>query len=60
MVLATIRSEFLGTFQTHPFLVDPVYGTEPFAYEKLTLDPLPEDRFSTIIRGPAELVGVGC
>lgn len=57
MALATMRSEFLGAFQTHPFLLDPAYP-EPFAYEEITVDPLPVDRFKDIICGPAGLVGL--
>jgi hypothetical protein len=56
MALATMRSEFLGAFQTHPFLLDPAYP-EAFAYEEITVDPLPVDRFKEIICGPAGLVG---
>ena len=57
MVLATMPSKFLGTFQTHPFLLDPAYP-EPFWYEEITVDPLPVDRFNEIICGPAGLVGL--
>ena len=52
-----MRSEFLGAFQTHPFLLDPAYP-EPFAYQEITVDPLPVDRFTEIIRGPADLVSL--
>jgi hypothetical protein len=43
MLLATLRSELLGAFQTHPFLVDARYP-EPFAYAQITVDPVPLDR----------------
>ncbi len=32
MVVATLRSDFLGEFQTHPFLHDPAYDHD-FAYQ---------------------------
>jgi hypothetical protein len=57
MGLATMRSGFLGAFQTHPFLLDPAYP-EAFAYEEITVDPLPVDRFTEIIRGPADLASL--
>ncbi len=58
MVLVTIRSEFLGTFQEQPFLLAPHYGKKLFQYEKITLDPLPIERFREIINEPAELAGL--
>jgi WD40 repeat protein len=58
IVLATMRSEFLGAFQTHPFLLDPRYP-EPFAYVQVAVDPVPLDRIGEIVRGPAELAGIG-
>ena len=57
MVLVTMRSEFLGTFQDQPFLLDPQYG-KSLSYEKITLDPLPTERFREIITEPAELAGL--
>ena len=57
MVLATMRSEFLGNFQQHPFRMDVRYE-KPFEYETFTLDPLPTECFYEIIRKPAELVGL--
>ncbi len=57
MALATLRSDFLGTFQTHPFLDDRGYS-DLFAYQEVTIDPLPEERFREIIRGPTGLIGL--
>lgn len=57
IVLATMRSEFLGAFQTHPFLNDLAYP-EPFRYRELTVDPLPVTRIKEVITGPAERVGL--
>lgn len=53
IALATLRSDFLGAFQTHPFLCDRGYPA-PAAYAEITVDPMPEDRFREVIRGPAE------
>ena len=57
MVLATMRSDFLGAFQEEAFLVSPQYK-DTFRYEKVTLDPLPMDRFREIILGPASIAGL--
>jgi hypothetical protein len=57
MAMATMRSDFLGTFQTHPFLLDPSYQ-QPFAYDEVTIDPMAEERFREVVRGPAERAGL--
>ncbi|MEA3276220.1 MAG: TIR domain-containing protein, partial [Pseudomonadota bacterium] len=57
LVLATMRSEFLETFQRQPFLRDSAYGT-PLAYKSIPLDPLPAERFPAIIRAPEQLTGL--
>ena len=48
MVIATMRSDTLGSFQTHPDLQD-------FAYEPLAADPIPLRDLPQIIEGPARL-----
>ena len=57
MVLATMRSGFLGDFQVHPFLLEPIYP-HTFRYREITVDPMPVDRFTEIIREPAKLSGI--
>jgi len=57
MVLATMRSDFLGAFQIHPVLQDRAFP-HPLAYRTLEIDPLPLPRFREIIEGPAELAGL--
>jgi WD40 repeat protein len=57
MVLATMRSDFLGAFQIHPVLQDRDFP-HPFAYRTLEIDPLPLQRFREIIEGPADLAGL--
>jgi WD40 repeat protein len=57
MVLATMRSDFLGAFQIHPVLQDREFP-HPFPYRTLEIDPLPLQRFREIIEGPADLAGL--
>ena len=48
LVLATLRSEYLGEVQLLPFLTTPT----PLPYREQTLDPVPLDRLEAIIREP--------
>jgi conflict system STAND superfamily ATPase len=48
LVLATLRSEYLGEIQLLPFLTTPT----PLPYREQTLDPVPLDRLEAIIREP--------
>jgi hypothetical protein len=48
LVLATLRSEYLGEVQLLPFLTTP----SPLSYREQTLDPVPLDRLEAIIREP--------
>ena len=48
LVLATLRSEYLGEVQLLPFLTTP----GPLPYREQTLDPVPLDRLDAIIREP--------
>ena len=57
MVLATMRSDFLGVFQTHPFLTAHDYH-DTFHYSQITVDPLPAHSLKEIITGPARRSGV--
>ena len=57
MVLATMRSDFLGLFQVHPVLQDREFP-HSFAYRTLEIDPLPLQRVPEIIEGPADLAGL--
>ena len=50
LVLATLRSEYLGEVQLLPFLTTP--GALP--YREQTLDPVPLDRLDDIIRVPGQ------
>lgn len=54
MAMATLRSDFLGEFQTHRALHDPTYDHD-FRYQAVTVDPMPERNFGEIIQGPAAL-----
>lgn len=51
MALATMRSDALTGFQTHPVL-------QGFVYETLTVDPIPQRDFARVIEGPARLADV--
>ena len=57
MAVATLRSDFLGEFQTHPILHEPAYDHD-FAYQAIPVDPMPERNFAEIIQGPARLAGL--
>jgi WD40 repeat protein len=48
LVLATLRSEYLGEVQILPFLTTPT----PLPYGEQTLDPVPLERLDIIIREP--------
>ena len=50
VVLATMRSDFLNPFQLFPGASE--------EYEKITLDPMPKERFGKVIEGPAERFGL--
>ena len=51
IVVATLRSDFLGTFQAHPAI-----GNMPF--RQLPLPPIPKENLREIIEKPAELAGI--
>ncbi len=51
MVLATLRSDFLGTFQTHPIL-------QNLDFEDLTVNPLGHEAIAQVIQKPADVAGV--
>ncbi len=57
IAVATMRSDFLSEFQTHPFLHDSAYDHD-FAYQTVPVDPMPERCFAEIIQGPAKLAGL--
>ena len=57
MVVATLRSDFLGDFQNHPVLQDSEYPHH-FRYRAVPIDPMPLRSFPEIIRGPARLAGL--
>jgi WD40 repeat protein len=57
MVLATLRSDFLGEFQNHPALQDKDYGHH-VRYRMLTVDPMPLRSVPEVIHGPARLDGL--
>ena len=52
VVVATLRSDFLGEFQNHPVLQDSEYP-HYFRYRAVPVDPMPLRSFPEIIRGPA-------
>ena len=54
IVVATMRSDFLGAFQTNAALHEPSNSRE-FAYEVVTVDPMPVDRIAEVIEGPARV-----
>ncbi|CAG0978003.1 phosphoinositide-3-kinase, regulatory subunit 4 [Geobacteraceae bacterium] len=51
MTIATMRSDSLGSFQTHPDL-------QEFTYEPLVVDPIPLRDLPQIIEGPARLANI--
>ncbi|QTF93479.1 TIR domain-containing protein [Halomonas sp. BM-2019] len=51
LVIATLRSDFLGSLQAHPDWRD-------FRPEMVTVAPLSVEGFSAVIEGPAELAGL--
>jgi hypothetical protein len=57
MAVATLRSDFLGEFQSHPVLQDSEYPHH-FRYRAVPVDPMPLRNFPAIIQGPARLAGV--
>ena len=57
MAVATLRSDFLGEFQSHPVLQDGEYPHH-FRYRAVPVDPMPLRNFPAIIQGPARLAGV--
>ena len=57
MAMATLRSDFLGEFQSHPVLQDSEYPHH-FRYRAVPVDPMPLRNFPAIIQGPARLAGV--
>ena len=54
VMLATMRSDFLNEFQQRKLIGA---GSE-LDYETFTVDPMPDERLSNIIRKPAKLYGV--
>jgi hypothetical protein len=57
MAVATLRSDFLGEFQSHSVLQDSEYPHH-FRYWTVPVDPMPLRNFHAIIQGPARLAGV--
>lgn len=57
MVMATLRSEFLGEFQNQPALQDKAFGHH-LRYRALTVDPMPLRSVPEVVRGPARLAGL--
>jgi hypothetical protein len=51
VVLATLRSDFLGTFQCHPSLVG-------VPFDDLKLGPMEAPAYARVIEGPAEVAGL--
>jgi formylglycine-generating enzyme required for sulfatase activity len=51
VVLGTMRSDFLGEFQTHPELAEARFG-------ELTVPTMSTENFKEIITGPAEVHGI--
>lgn len=59
IVLVTLRSDFLGEFQSHPVLQDRAgVHRGHFGYQVLPLDPMALRNFPQIISGPARLCGL--
>lgn len=57
MAVATLRSDFLGAFQTQGAIKETTAGGD-FAYVPFTVEQMPTRRFPEIIRGPARVVGL--
>ena len=57
MVVATLRSDFLGDFQNHAALQDGEYPHH-LRYQAVPVNPMPVRNFPVIIQGPARLAGV--
>jgi WD40 repeat protein len=51
LVVGTLRSDFLGSFQCHPSLRD-------LPFDELMLGPMGVDGYTRIIEGPAEVAGL--
>src|SRR5262249_27531923 len=51
LALATLRSDFLGDFQSRAEL-------SGFNFANIPLGPLPRERFAEVIEGPAERAGI--
>ena len=51
LVLATMRSDFLGSFQCHPSIVG-------IPFDDLTLGPMESSAYAQVIAGPADLAGL--
>ena len=59
IMLATMRSDFLGEFQNHPVLQDQTGEyVNHFLYQVVPVDPMPLRNFPQIIEGPARLDGL--
>lgn len=59
MAVATMRSDFLGEFQSHPVLQDQAGEyAHHFLYQAVPVDPMPLRNFPQIIGGPARLAGL--
>ena len=50
VAVATMRSDYLNSFQLLPAV--------SAGYEEMTLDPMPRERFTEVVTGPAEVVGL--
>lgn len=57
MVVATLRSDFLGDCQNHPVLQDGEYPHH-FRYRDVLVNPMPLRSFPEVILGPARLAGL--
>jgi hypothetical protein len=51
LILATLRSDFLGSLQLHPSRLNSLMG------DPILLDPMDVDGFRQVIEGPAQRVG---
>ena len=51
VVLTTLRSDFLGSFQIHPQLVD-------LSFDDFKLGPMGVEGYTQVIEGPASLSGL--
>ncbi len=57
IAVATLRSDFLGAFQTQAAIKETTAGGD-FAYVPFTVEQMPTRRFPEIIRGPARVAGL--